>query len=310
MVSRPSISSTMALTNLSHAEITLDAIVKMIVDKEEWPKALREAFDASDLAKEWTPPPHQKNCDPALCKHASTHAAQVLRSGNIPAEIMNAITGENSGWKRKDAAGAAGAAGTAGKAGANGASVKGTSTAGAPATVKAGAPAAKGSKPKRNARADASFYDSELFARYAYPEAFYDNELFTRDVDDSYRSLFTRDAEPEYYDDFGLYARNAEADFDDDFGLYARDAEPEYDDYFGVYERDAEASNNAGRIYAREEAPEPEHEEAVAHMNDKDMKKLFHTLETNKKAQAAVMKVVNEDPYLAHYAHELEDNYD
>ncbi|MCJ1436270.1 hypothetical protein MMC27_005648 [Xylographa pallens] len=304
-------------------EITIDAIVQMIKKKQQWPPALKTAFAGSALAKEWEPPSNLSPCDPDLCNHPSTHAVQVLKSGNIPAEIMGAIKDAANGWKKKGAAGAAGtkgdsvkgtsaagAAGVAGAAGANGASVKGSSTAGAPAPVKNGAPAAKGTKPKRNAHIDASFYDSELFARYAYPEVFYDNELFTRDVDDSYNNLFSRDADPEYYEDLDLYARDAEADFDDDFGLYARDAEPEFDDDSVVYRRDPEAWYDDRGVFAREAAPAPEHEEAVAHMTDEDMQKLFHTLQTNKKAQAAVMKVVNEDPYLAHYAHELEDNYD
>ena len=315
VVSHPPTFSTTSLTNLSYAEITIDAIVKMIKQKQEWPPAIKAAFAGTALAKDWDPPSKLNPCDPELCNHPSTHAVEVLKSGNIPAEIMAAIKDPANGWTKKGAAGAAGAkggsvkgtstagaAGVAGAAGANGASVKGSSTA--------GAPAAKGSKPKRNAQLDASFYDSELFARYAYPEAFYDNELFTRDVDDSYNDLFSRDAKPEYYEDLDLYARNAEAEFDDDLDLYARDAEPEFDDYSRVYRRDAEAWYDDREVFARDEAPAPAHEEAVAHMTEEDMKKLFHTLQTNKKAQAAVMKVVNEDPYLAHYAHELEDNYD
>ncbi|MCJ1296474.1 hypothetical protein MMC34_008040 [Xylographa carneopallida] len=297
-------------------EITIEQIVKMIVNKESWPEAIHKAFAGSKMAQEWDPPKNLGPCDPTLCKHPSTNAVHVLNTGKIPGEIIAAIENPTYGWTKKGAKsvkGAAGGPGGPGAAGTNGASVKGASTAGAPGTVKAGppagAPASKGSKPKRNARADASIYDSDLFARYAYPEAFYDNELFIRDMDDSYGNLFSRDAEPEYHDEFGLYARNADVDFDDDFSAYARDAAPKFDDYFGIYERDAEAWSDDGEISARDAAPAPEREE-VAHMTDEDMQKMLHTLQTNKKAQAAVMKVVNEDPYLAHYAHELEDNYD
>ncbi|MCJ1286225.1 hypothetical protein MMC26_005570 [Xylographa opegraphella] len=263
-------------------ELTIDAIVQMIVHKQAWPPALVAAFAGSKMAQEWVPPAHESPCDPVLCNHPSTHAVEVLKSGQIPGEIMKAIANPANGWTKKGAAGA------------NGASVKGKSTAGTPAKAKSGAPPAQAKKPKRNVGADASFYDSELFARYAYPEAFYDSKLFTRDVDDSYSSLFSRDAEAEYYDDFDLYARDAESDFDDHFGVYKRDAEAWYDD---------------GEVFPREDSSD-EDLEKVAHMSDGEMKKLFQTLQTNKKAQAAVMKVVNEDPYLAHYAHELEDNYE
>ena len=316
VVNRPPTSLTIAFTNFTQGEITIEQIVKMIVNKESWPEAIHKAFAGSKMAQEWDPPKNLGPCDPTLCKHPSTNAVHVLNTGKIPGEIIAAIENPTYGWTKKGAKsvkGAAGGPGGPGAAGTNGASVKGASTAGAPGTVKAGppagAPASKGSKPKRNARADASIYDSDLFARYAYPEAFYDNELFIRDMDDSYGNLFSRDAEPEYHDEFGLYARNADVDFDDDFSAYARDAAPKFDDYFGIYERDAEAWSDDGEISARDAAPAPEREE-VAHMTDEDMQKMLHTLQTNKKAQAAVMKVVNEDPYLAHYAHELEDNYD
>lgn len=331
------------------AEITETEFVSMINNNQKLPAALEAAISSSSLGKKYKAPagrvPTELDSHPADYAIQVLKSGNI--PGSITAALNNPKNKWiQDGAKGADGKSAKGAS-TAGKAAAPGkAATPGKSTAGALSAPGKSAPgkAAPGKAapppPKKGGKRDVtmyddfeiyarsaypelSYYDSEFFARDAYPEAYYeDSELFARDADtDAYYSdldIFARDAEPEaFYGDHEIYGRDAEPEADhDDFEIYARDAdadaEADYDDS-ELFSREAEpeASYDDSEIYARDAEPEPKkHVEAVSHLSQKDMSKLFETLETNPEAQKAVMKALNEDPYMAHYAHELEDEFE
>ncbi|MCJ1475990.1 hypothetical protein MMC13_004654 [Lambiella insularis] len=252
-------------------QITEPEFVRMINAGDKFPEKLEQALASSPLSKIYKAPANRKPCPTDLANHPAEHAIQILKAAGSDASKLPPSIKVALDKNWK-------------KSGANGAD--GKSAKGASAAGKAGA-SGKGAAPKKGGKRDVMTYDDfEIYTRSAYPElGYYDSELFARDAypeafyEDS--ELYARDADFDaYYGDFDIYARDAEAEAD--FDLYARDAEPE----------------------ARK------HVEAVSHMSQSDMTKLFQALETNPEAQKAVLKAVNADPYLAHYAHELEEDFE
>ena len=154
----------------------------MIKNKQTFPAPLEAAIAASPLAG-YSPPSGRKPCPAELKDHPASNAISILKSGNVPADIMAALKDPKNGW-----------------------------------TTKAAAGGSSGGKPKASKRyaMPAAYYDEELsiYARNAHPEAFsQDYELTARDAYaeayDEEVDVYARDAEaeanPETYDEYGYY---------------------------------------------------------------------------------------------------------
>ena len=184
------------------------------------PDKLEAAFEATNLAKQYTPPPKRSKADPSIASHDCTFAIGLMQKNQIPQEIQTALDDPANGWTKKGGAAAGGASNKA---------------------------VPKGGKGKRDAYAFAeadAYADPEAFAE---PEDYYEFEARSADAEE----LWAREAEPQHDEFFQqVWSRDADAEPEYFEEYWTRDAEPEYSDAsaLDLQERD----DDGGDIEARD----------------------------------------------------------
>ncbi|PNS14714.1 hypothetical protein CAC42_1736 [Sphaceloma murrayae] len=86
----------------SPGSISAEEVVQLIQNKQQFPPALEQAFQESDLASEYQAP-ERGPTDPAIASQDVTQAIEIVKSHNIPQIITDAIADPKNGWTRKTA---------------------------------------------------------------------------------------------------------------------------------------------------------------------------------------------------------------